>query len=48
MRGKILFSAALAAVVGLFALAPNAAQAHGDLVTVRDSYLPGTIVIQHQ
>ena len=45
MRGKILFSAALAAVVGLFALAPNAAQAHGELVTVRDSYLPGTIVI---
>ena len=32
MRGKILFSAALAAVVGLFAFAPNAAQAHGDLV----------------
>ena len=46
MRGKILFSAALAAVVGWFAVAPSAAQAHGDLVTVRDSYLPGTIVIR--
>ena len=46
MRGKILFSAALAAVVGLFAFAPKPAQAHGDLVTVRDSYLPGTIVIR--
>ena len=29
-----------------FAVAPSAAQAHGDLVTVRDSYLPGTIVIR--
>ena len=46
MRGKILFSAALAAVVGLFALAPSAAQARGELVTVRDSYLPGTIVVR--
>ncbi len=46
MRGKILFSAALAAVVGLFAFAPNAAQARGDMVSVRESYLPGTIVIQ--
>ncbi len=46
MRRKILFSAALAAVVGLFAFAPNAAQAHGDRVTVRDSYLPGTIVVR--
>ncbi len=46
MRAKVLFSAALAAVVAAFALAPKAALAHGDLVTVRDSYLPGTIVIR--
>ena len=46
MRGKFLFSAMLAAVVGLFAFAPSAAQAHGDVVAVRDSYLPGTIVIR--
>ena len=46
MRGKILLLAALAAAVGLFALAPNAAQAHGDLVTVKDGYTPGTIVVR--
>ncbi len=46
MRGKFLFSALLAAVVAAFALAPKAAQAHGDLVGVRDSFLPGTIVIR--
>jgi len=46
MRGKVLFSALLTAVVAGFALAPKAALAHGDLVTVRDSYLPGTIVIR--
>ena len=46
MRAKFLFSAALAAVVGVFAFAPNAAQARGDVVAVRDSYLPGTIVIR--
>lgn len=46
MRGKVLFSALLTAVVAGSALAPKAALAHGDLVTVRDSYLPGTIVIR--
>lgn len=45
MRGKFLISAALAAIVA-FAAAPKAAQAHGDLVSVRDSYLPGTIVVR--
>jgi lipoprotein-anchoring transpeptidase ErfK/SrfK len=44
MRGKILFSVALAALAS-FALAPQPAHARGDLVTVRDSYMPGTIVI---
>jgi lipoprotein-anchoring transpeptidase ErfK/SrfK len=47
MRGKILLSAVLAAIVS-FALAPVAAQAHGDVVAVRDSYMPGTIVIRTQ
>ena len=45
MRVKILLSAALAAVIA-FAFAPKPAHAHGDLVTVRDGFLPGTIVIR--
>jgi lipoprotein-anchoring transpeptidase ErfK/SrfK len=45
MRGKILFSAALAVVVSL-AGAPKPVHAHGDIVAVRDSYMPGTIVIR--
>src|SRR5271156_973524 len=44
MRRKILLAAALAAIAS-FAFAPKPAQAHGDLVTVRDGYMPGTIVI---
>ncbi len=46
MRGKILFSAALAVFVGLFAFAPKPAAARGDMVSVKDSYMPGTIVIR--
>ncbi|HKM88928.1 MAG TPA: L,D-transpeptidase [Xanthobacteraceae bacterium] len=46
MRGKILLSAALAAVVAVFAFAPAPARAHGDVVTVRDAYVPGTIVVK--
>ncbi len=46
MRGKILLSAAVAAIATLFALAPRPAQAHGDLVSVKDSYMPGTIVVR--
>jgi lipoprotein-anchoring transpeptidase ErfK/SrfK len=45
MRGKILFAAALAAIAS-FAFAPQAAQAHGDMVTVGESFLPGTIVVR--
>ena len=45
MRGKILLAAAFAAVVAAFALAPRPAAAHGDIVSVRDGYMPGTIVI---
>jgi len=45
MRGNIPLSAAFAAVVAL-ALAPQGAQARGELVTVPAGYLPGTIVVR--
>ena len=45
MRGKILFSAAAAVIAATCALAPAPAQASGSLVTVRESYMPGTIVV---
>jgi lipoprotein-anchoring transpeptidase ErfK/SrfK len=45
MRARILFAAALAVFAGLFVLAPKPAAARGDLVAVRDGYMPGTIVI---
>ncbi len=46
MRGKILFSAVVAAILAVVTFAPPAAQAHGNLVSVKDSYLPGTIVVR--
>jgi lipoprotein-anchoring transpeptidase ErfK/SrfK len=46
MRKKIQFSAALAALLCFLALVPNAAQARGDLVAVKEGYMPGTIVIR--
>ena len=46
MPGKILLSAAIAVLVGLFAFAPAPAAARGDIVAVRDGYMPGTIVIR--
>jgi lipoprotein-anchoring transpeptidase ErfK/SrfK len=46
MRGKVLFAAALAAIAGSLALAPRAAHAHGDMVTMRGSYPAGTIVVK--
>jgi lipoprotein-anchoring transpeptidase ErfK/SrfK len=45
MRRKIMLSAAVAAIIAAFAFAPGPAQAHGDTVSVKDSYMPGTIVI---
>jgi lipoprotein-anchoring transpeptidase ErfK/SrfK len=45
MRGRLLFSAALAAVVGSFAVAPRPAHAHGLIVTLNAGFQPGTIVI---
>ncbi len=45
MRGKSLLFAGFVVVAAL-GLAPMPAQAHGDRVSVKDSYLPGTIVIR--
>jgi lipoprotein-anchoring transpeptidase ErfK/SrfK len=46
MRGHILVAATLAAVIGSFALAPRAAQARGDEVTMKETFMPGTIVVR--
>jgi lipoprotein-anchoring transpeptidase ErfK/SrfK len=45
MLRKIMLSAAVAAI-GAFAFAPAPTLAHGDRVSVKDSYMPGTIVIR--
>ena len=45
MRRKIILSAALAAIAA-FAFAPSPTLAHADRVSVKDSYMPGTIVIR--
>jgi hypothetical protein len=45
MRRKIGLSGAVAAAIAAFAFAPGSAQAH-DIVSVKDSYGPGTIVIR--
>ena len=45
MRKTVLFAAALAAVAGSLAIAPQPASARGNEVTVRDDYPAGTIVI---
>ena len=41
-----MLSAAVAAAIAAFAFAPGPAQARGDIVSVKDSYMPGTIVIR--
>ena len=41
-----MLSAAVAAVIAAFAFAPGPARAHSDIVSVKDSYMPGTIVIR--
>src|ERR1700723_3488013 len=46
MRNKPLLSAAIAAVLASLALAPNTAQARGELVTLRGAYEPGTIIVR--
>jgi lipoprotein-anchoring transpeptidase ErfK/SrfK len=45
MRRKIMLPATVAAI-GAFAFAPAPAMANGDRVSVKDSYMPGTIVIR--
>jgi lipoprotein-anchoring transpeptidase ErfK/SrfK len=45
MRREIMLSAAVAAVSTALAFAPGPALAHGDIVSVKDSYSPGTIVV---
>src|SRR6516162_1533627 len=45
MCREIMHSAAVAAATAAFAFAPGPAQAH-DIVSVKDSYTPGTIVIR--
>ena len=45
MRGKILL-AALTVIVGSVGFAPRLAHARGDLVTMRETFLPGTIVVR--
>jgi lipoprotein-anchoring transpeptidase ErfK/SrfK len=47
MRAKIIFVAAVAALVAASAFAPRPALARGDVVATRDSYPAGTIVV-HQ
>jgi lipoprotein-anchoring transpeptidase ErfK/SrfK len=46
MRRKIRFSAALAAIATTIALAPAPASASGSIVSVKESFMPGTIVIR--
>ena len=46
MRAKILFSAVVAATVAVLAFAPKPAAARGNIVSMSDSYMPGTILIR--
>jgi hypothetical protein len=46
MRRAILLSAAVASATAAFAFASGPAQASGDIVSVKGSYTPGTIVIR--
>jgi lipoprotein-anchoring transpeptidase ErfK/SrfK len=46
MRREIMLSAGVAAVIAASAFNPLPAQAHGDVVSVKDGYTPGTIVVR--
>jgi lipoprotein-anchoring transpeptidase ErfK/SrfK len=46
MRAKILFAAAVSAFFGSAAMAPAPALASGSMVSISDSYMPGTIVVK--
>jgi lipoprotein-anchoring transpeptidase ErfK/SrfK len=46
MRGKTLAAVALAAVAGSSAFAASPAQARGAMVTIKEAFSPGTIVVR--
>ncbi len=46
MRAKILLTAALAAILATVAFTPRPAAASGNIVTTRQSFMPGTIVVR--
>jgi len=46
MRGKILLVAVAATAAGAFALTPHGAQARGETVTMKETFMPGTIVVR--
>ncbi len=46
MRAKILLSATLAAAACVFAVAPQSAHARGETVTMKETFMPGTIVVR--
>jgi lipoprotein-anchoring transpeptidase ErfK/SrfK len=46
MREKNLATGILAAAIGAFALVPQAAQARGETVTMKETFMPGTIVVR--
>jgi lipoprotein-anchoring transpeptidase ErfK/SrfK len=46
MRRNVLFVAVLTALGYLFAFAPRAALAHGDVVAVKENYAAGTIIVR--
>jgi lipoprotein-anchoring transpeptidase ErfK/SrfK len=46
MREKILVAAILAAAIGSFTLVPQAAHAHGETVAMKETFMPGTIVVR--
>ena len=46
MKGSTLFAAALAAFVSSLAVAQNSASAHGAMVMMNASFMPGTIVVR--
>jgi lipoprotein-anchoring transpeptidase ErfK/SrfK len=46
MRRRVLVAATLAALMSSFALAAKSAQAHGAMVMMNETFLPGTIVVR--
>ena len=46
MRRKILIAAILATAVGSLALTPRAAEAHAETVAMKETFMPGTIVVR--